>query len=220
MIDIPDKKNSYDFENSFYLTCSSGRIGKLIAHYELYKKVLQLPGVIIECGVFKGASFTRLAMFRDLFESSGTRKIIGFDTFTVFPESTYIEDKGKLASFIGEAGNKSISKEQLEQVLDNKQCGNMVELIEGDILETVPDYIDKHPELKVALLHLDVDIYEPSKCSLEYLWGRLVKGGILVLDDYGIFPGATKAIDDFFEDKEETPLKFPFSHAPSYIIKN
>lgn len=136
------------------------------------------------------------------------------------PESTYIEDKSKLASFIGEAGNKSISKEQLEQVLDNKQCGNMVELIEGDILETVPDYIDKHPELKVALLHLDVDIYEPSKCSLEYLWGRLVKGGILVLDDYGIFPGVTKAIDDFFEDKVETPLKFTFSHAPSYIIKN
>lgn len=220
MIDIPSKNKAYDFENSFYLTCSPSRVGKLIAHYELYKKALQLPGVIIECGVFKGASFTRLAMFRELFESSGTRKIIGFDTFNVFPESTYIEDKSKLASFIGEAGNKSISKEQLEQVLDNKQCGNMVELIEGDILETLPDYIDKHPELKVALLHLDVDIYEPSKCSLEYLYGRLVKGGILILDDYGIFPGATKAIDDFFADKVETPLKFPFSHAPSYIIKD
>ena len=220
MIDIPDKKMAYDFENGFYLTCSPGRVGKLIAHYELYKKALKLPGVIIECGVFKGASFTRLAIFRELFESSGTRKIIGFDTFNVFPESTYIEDKSKLASFIGEAGNKSISKEQLEQVLDNKQCGNMIELIEGDILETVPDYIDKHPELKIALLHLDVDIYEPSKCSLQYFYARLVKGGILILDDYGIFPGATKAIDDFFEDKVETPLKFPFSHAPSYIIKD
>jgi len=220
MIDIPDRSKTYEFENSFYLTCSSGRIGKLIAHYELYKMSLQLPGVIIECGVFKGASFTRLAMFRELFESSGVRKIIGFDTFDIFPDSSYREDKNKLASFIDEAGNKSISKKQLEDVLCSKQCSNMIELIEGDILKTVPDYIENHPELKIALLHLDVDIYEPSKCCLEYFYSRLVKGGILMLDDYGIFPGATKAIDDFFEGKTETILKFPFAHAPSYIIKN
>ena len=95
----------------------------------------------------------------------------------------------------------------------------MIELIEGDILNTVPDYIDNHPELKIALLHLDVDIYEPSKCYLRFFYSRLDKGGVLILDDYGIFPGATKAIDDLFKNKEESPLKLAYSHAPVYIIK-
>ena len=60
---------SFEYENGFYLTCSPSRIGKMLAHYELYKKTSQTPGAIVECGVFKGVSLTRFTMFRELFES-------------------------------------------------------------------------------------------------------------------------------------------------------
>ena len=48
MIDLPDKASSFEYENGFYLTCDPSRIGKLIAHYELYKKIIQIPGAIFK----------------------------------------------------------------------------------------------------------------------------------------------------------------------------
>ena len=76
-----DSEMCWDYENGFYLTSHPNRIGKLVAHYELYKKIVHLPGEILEFGVFKGASFIRLLTFRELLESTYSRKIIGFDAF-------------------------------------------------------------------------------------------------------------------------------------------
>ena len=89
MIDLPDFKKAFDYENNFYLSCDVARISKMIAHYELYKMVIGIPGSIVECGVFKGVSFTRFAVYRELFESSYSKKIIGFDTFHEFPETEF-----------------------------------------------------------------------------------------------------------------------------------
>ena len=76
MIEMPSSKKAFEYENGFYLTCESSRIGKLLAHYELYKLVKHLPGSLIECGVYKGASLARFAMFRHLYEKQYLRKII------------------------------------------------------------------------------------------------------------------------------------------------
>ncbi len=80
-----DKK--WEYENGFYLTSHKTRLAKLLAHYELYKMITNLPGHIVECGVYKGASLTRFANFRDSLESSYSRKIIGFDVFGKFSRS-------------------------------------------------------------------------------------------------------------------------------------
>lgn len=97
---------------------------------------------------------------------------------------------------------------------------NNYELIEGDITSSVPEYISKHPELKIALLHIDVDVYQPSKIILELLYNRLVKGGLVLFDDYGTVTGETRAIDEFFENNQDILIqKLPISHVPSYITK-
>jgi len=220
MITLPDFKKAFEFENNFYLSCDVARISKMIAHYELYKMVINIPGSIVECGVFKGASLTRFTMFRELFESPYSKKIIGFDTFHEFPETEFQDDKKVRESLINTAGGESISIEQLTDVLQRKDIFKNIELIEGDITSTVPEYIFSHPQLKVSLLNLDVDIYEPSVTILEHLYSRIVKGGVLVLDDYGTFPGETKAVDDFFKDQEISIRKFPYCTTPSYIIKD
>jgi hypothetical protein len=219
MITLPDPKNSYHYENAFYLTSQPARIAKLIAHYELYKLSIGVPGAIIECGVFKGASFIRFASFRHLFETSESRDLVAFDIFGKFPETSFDPDKKKLKEFIAAAGDESISKDQLLDVLQSKECERKVKLIEGDILETVPEFIEKHPELKISLLHIDVDIYDPSKCILEHLFPKLSLGGVLVLDDYSIFPGATKAVDEYFIERSEKVRKLPYCYAPHYLIK-
>jgi len=113
MFTPPDNKHAYDYENSFYLTCKPGRIGKLLAHYELYLIASEVAGVIAEFGVFKGPSFMRFAMFRSLFEHEETRSMLGFDIFGKFPETEYEDDKPALKKFIESAGDESIPQDQL-----------------------------------------------------------------------------------------------------------
>jgi hypothetical protein len=72
----------------------------------------------------------------------------------------------------------------------------------------------------ISLLNLDTDIYEPAVVILEHLWPRIVPGGILVLDDYAVFPGETKAVNDFFAGKNVAICKFPFASTPCYIVKS
>jgi hypothetical protein len=209
----------WDYENGYYLTSDVSRLGKAIAHYELYKLIHELPGSIVETGVFKGTSFIRWLTYRNLLENENSRKVIGFDIFDEFPEITFDKDKKYKDSFVHDAG-KSLAIENLNDVLKNKRFTNF-SLIKGDILETVPKYCEDNPHLKIALLHIDTDTYEPVEITLRLMWDKIVKGGIVILDDYGVWPGETQAVDEFFADKNITIKKLPISHdRPSYIIKN
>lgn len=219
MIELPDFSIPFDHENNFYLTCKPNRISKALAHYELYKKSLGLPGEIVECGVFKGVSLVRWAMFRELFEHARARKIIGFDTFGAFPEAGYEGDKEKLTNWLANAGNQSISRDQLYGVLDKKGIKEGIELVEGNILETLEAYLEKNPHLRISLLNLDTDIYEPAAAVLEALYPRIVPGGVLVLDDYGVFAGENMAVDEYFKGKNAVFEKFPFAMTPAFLVK-
>lgn len=219
MIELPKFDQAFEYENKFYLSCDNSRLSKILSHYEFFKMIKDLPGAIIDCGVFKGTSLVRFAGFRDLFGNIHSHKIIGFDTFEDFPETEFEEDKKFRERFIANAGGSSISKYQLEQVLDHKGVNQNIELVAGDINQTVPEYVKNNPSLKISLLNLDTDIYEPAVTILEHFYPRLVKGGVLLLDDYGEFPGETKAVDDYFSDKDVVIKKSPFAMTPCYIVK-
>ena len=213
-----DLSKEWDYENGVYLTCETNRIGKFINHYEIYKKILDLPGDILEFGVYKGASFVRLLSFRDLLECSGSRKVIGFDAFGKFPDQLKLEsDKEFVKEFENEGGD-GISKKEFQQLLERKGFQNF-SLIEGDILKTLPLYIKNNPSLKISILHIDVDVYEPTKIILENLWDKIVPDGILILDDYGIIEGETKAVDEFFASQHIHLHKPPYYNIPVYITK-
>ena len=213
-----DQSKKWDYENGFYLTCETNRIGKFLNHLEIYKKILDLPGDILEFGVYKGTSLVRLLSFRNLLESENSRKVFGFDIFGKFPDTLELESDREFVQRFENAGGYGISKSELEFHLKNKGIGNY-ELIEGDIMKTVPRYLANNPSKKIALLHIDVDVYEPTKMILENLWDKVVKGGIVMLDDYGTVEGETKAVDEFFADKNIAIHKPGFNHIPSYIIK-
>jgi len=219
MIELPDFAEAFAHENDFYLTCKCNRMSKALAHYELYKMSLGLPGHIVECGVFKGVSLVRWAMFRELFENAAARRIIGFDTFGEFPASGYPPDRAKLESWLSAAGNQSIAREQLLEVLAHKGITTGIELVKGDVRQTIPEYLERNPGLRISLLNLDTDIYEPAVVILEALYERIVPGGALLLDDYAVFPGENKAVEEFFAGRDVRISKLPFSMTPSYLIK-
>ena len=215
---MPDFAKNWEYENGFYLTCDNSRFGKFLAHYELFKMTKDVPGCIVECGVFKGASFVRFAGFRDLMGSADAHTLIGFDTFGAFPPSSLKEDEAHIRHWVENAGEQSISKEQLEEVLERKNVKN-VELVKGDVVQTIPQYLKNNPNLQISLLNLDTDIYDPAVTILENFWPRIVPGGVLILDDYSVFPGETKAVDDFFKGTDVQIQKFPFAATPHYIVK-
>jgi hypothetical protein len=219
MIKLPDFESKFEFENFFYWTCDAQRIGKLLAHFELFKMSNNVEGSIVECGVFKGASLIRFAVYRKLFSDPDKKKLIAFDTFSKFPESEIENEIEMRADFVKECGEESIADWQLMEILKYKDCDKNIELIAGDITETIPGFVTENPDLKISLLNLDVDLYEPTVTILENLYPKLQIGGVLILDDYNTFPGETKAVDDFFKDKKVTIKSFPYTETPHYIIK-
>lgn len=217
MITLPDFKKSFEYENNFYLSCHNSRIAKILAHYELFKKIKNIDGDIIECGVFKGASLIRFASFQDLFKFK--KRIIGFDNFGKFPQTKFKGDQALRKKFIKDAGEEGISKSQLMKVLEKKHLAKKIKLIKGDVTKTVPEFVKNNPKIKISLLNLDTDVYEPAVTILENLYPKIVKGGILLLDDYKYWSGETKAVNEYFKNKKIKIQKFEFSKTPHYIIK-
>ncbi len=207
----------WDYENGFYLTSHLTRLPKMLAHYELYKSITKLPGHIVECGVFKGASLIRFCTYREILESPYSRKVIGFDDFGKFSRQDNDNDQLFVERFESSAGD-GIPVDELKAVLSYKGFENY-ELIKGDVTNTIPDYVSSHPELKIALLHIDVDVYKPSVSILNHLFDRVVSGGLVVFDDFGTVAGETRAIDEFFLERDDIIEKLPISHIPSFIRK-
>ncbi len=216
-----NEKSRFEYENNFYLSCGPERLAKVLSHYELFKKSLSVPGDLIECGVFKGVSLSRWIKFREILSSKNEKKIIGFDTYSEFPETFFQGDIKSREQFIKSAGLESIGKDQLKSLLGKQGLDDNVSLVEGDIRKTIPEYLKLNPNCKISLLNIDVDIYESTKFALETLFPYVSTNGVIIFDDYGAFAGANKAIDEYLMkiDFKKGLQKFPFANNPSYIIK-
>ena len=198
--------NKWNQENLFYHTSDKSRIQKLVDHYEIYKKISKTKGDIIECGVFKGVSLIRFITFRDIDKSSKIKKVYGFDAFGNFPKLT--TDK------VHKKRDIDFAKYQ------DKKIGLGIKLIKGDVTKTIDQFINKKKNLKISLLHLDMDTYFPTKYSLNKLFKYIVKEGVILVDDYKHIKGATIAIDEFLKKNKKLKIeKLSKQSRPSFIIK-
>lgn len=214
---------SWKYENLFYLTSDKKRILKLLDHYEIYKKILKIKGDIIECGVFKGASLIRFLTFRDLLETKNKRKVIGFDAFGKFPHPKKNFKNNSADKIFAKRHDNNIGLgikiNLLKKYLKIKKITNY-KLIKGDILNTLPDYIRKNKNLKISLLHLDLDVYEPTRFVLESLYQYISKNGIILLDDYTHIKGATLAVNEFIKKNKLKVYRVSKYGRPYFIQKN
>lgn len=220
MISQFDESKNFMYENGFYLTSQPFRLGNILAHYELYKKILGLPGTVVELGVFKGGGIVQWSTFRELLENENSRAIVGFDMFGEFPQVDKVDsDKKFVEDWNDKFKDEFVSREDIYKSLELKKISN-VELVKGNIFETLPSYIKKHREMRISLLHIDTDVYEPCKLGLELLFDRVVPGGLIVFDDYSVIEGETVAVDEFFKDKKVKFHKLSLSHSkPVFMVK-
>jgi len=205
-------------------------IAYFLAKYEIFKQLLHVNGSIVECGVFAGGGIMTWLHCSSILEPyNHTRKIIGFDTFSGFPQ-IHESDKKTGTSEHLHVGGLSISdsaKQEIENILSihrrNSPLSHItkVELIEGDACETIPKYVDDNPHLLISMLYLDFDIYKPTKVALNALYKRVVKGGIVAFDELNCkqYPGETIAMLEEFDLQKVELKRLPFTTHMSYFIK-
>jgi hypothetical protein len=201
---------------------------KLLARYEIFKQQLNVNGSVLELGVHRGASLMAWAHFSAILEPVNyLRKIVGFDTFEGFPSINVKDSQGtsehlKVGGFFSE---ESADEDLLRAIglYDETRYLNhipKVELVKGDIMRTLPAYLDSNPHLIVSLLHLDADLYEPTKLALELLLPRMPKGAIIAFDELNmdLFPGETLAAMEAVGIPNLRLQRFPFATSLSYAI--
>lgn len=156
-----------------------------------------IEGAVVECGVWAGGMM--MAAARTLRESGdASRELFLFDTFAgmTSPTDADVTRAGTLAAETYEQSWTPAGVDAVRaNMLSTGYPGERIHLVEGDVLETIPA---EAPE-RIALLRLDTDWYESTKHELEHLVERVTPGGILILDDYGHWPGARRAVDEFLE---------------------
>lgn len=203
---------------------------RFLAHYELFRMTVDLPGDIVELGVYRGSSLMSWANFLELRNMGDRQKqVIGFDNFAGF--SSFDKKDGKVDKKIrkqlgGFDGGvfENILKDAIA-IFDKDRFipyKPRIILVKGNIEKTIPFFIKKNPGLRISLLHFDCDLYRPTKIALEALWSLVVPGGAVLFDEYGIRPweGESKAVDEYFEGKNITMRRLDWAPNPGgYIIK-
>lgn len=203
---------------------------RFLAHYELFRLTVDLPGDIIELGVYRGASLMSWANFLEIRNMGDRQKqVFGFDNFRgfgAFDSKDGRRDDGVCKTEGGfDGGAFEEILEDAIRIYDKDRFipyKPRVELIKGDVEETVPRFVEEHPGLRISLLHFDCDLYRPTKVGLECLWPRVVPGGVVLFDEYGIRPweGEPQAVDEYFQGRPVKIRRFDWAPNPGgYIIK-
>ena len=214
------EKNIWKWYNSMLLSQDIDRIRKLLVRYELFKKSLNVPGDIIECGVFKGVGLMYWLKLLKIYAPGEKKRVIGFDTFSKFSSQLKNFEKNSAKKYIKEANFKGIDYKKLLSLTKKNGFDNCV-LVKGEIKNTVKNFLEKNKGLRISLINIDFDTYSGTKAVLENLYNRVSRGGIIILDEYGKSGwGESDAVDEFFKKKKIKIQSVRYSSQPTaFIVK-
>jgi len=216
-----------EIPRAFPIFSSRQTIAALLERYEVFKLASQVHGSFVECGVAAGFGLMALAHFTTVFEPYNyTRRVVGFDTFAGFGEPDE-KDRTSGAEHMRQGGLAYDSLDTLRKAIalhdDNRPLSHLqkVTLVEGDVSATLPAYLEEHPEMVVALLHLDLDLYRPTRDVLTLLWERIPRGGVVVFDElnHPDYPGETTAVVDTLGLGSLELRRLPFAATSCFAVK-
>ena len=199
--------------------------GKLLARAILLDRVKDVPGDIIECGVFKGTGVVSFLKIKKYLCPNSHKKVIGFDFFDTdgLLKSLSNQDQEAMSAlfkdrgFEHEQGFVSYLKQSIESFGFQE---HEFELVQGDISKTIKEYISDKPGLKISLLYIDLDIEKPTYDVLCATWDRMSKGGMIVFDEYAYHCWSESiGVDRFFKDKNVVVRSLNFMGPTAYVIK-
>lgn len=212
----------YDSYNEFILSSDEKLFAKLASKLKFCELTLNIPGNIVELGVFKGSGVMAWLKANALL-SKNQKHIYGFDIFNSdklvssidTSDSNLMSDLFKKRNF-----NPNGYSDVLIEIAKNAGFDNL-SLVVGNVLETIPIFLEKNPGFRASIINFDLDTYKPTIFCLEKLWDRLVKGGILIFDEYAINEWTeSDAVDEFLVKKNLKLISTPYFAPSAYLIKN
>lgn len=197
----PEIQTVIEHARPFTMT-SPDRLASLCLAVE-YVVANNIPGAFVECGVWKGGSSMAAAWTYSRLQREDV-KLFLFDTFAGMSEpgeqDVSLRSKKSAKQLLANSSRKAevwayASLDEVRQNLESTDypIGN-IHFVEGMVEDTIPR---EAPE-QISILRLDTDWYESTWHELKHLFPRLSKNGVLIIDDYGDWAGARKAVDDYF----------------------
>ena len=113
---MKSKNDTWDIYNKFLVSEDISRLRKILIRYDLFRKTLNVPGDIVECGVFKGVGLFQWLKLLEIYSSNSNKRVIGFDMFTNFPKNIEDYEKKSAENYIKDANFKGISIKSLENI--------------------------------------------------------------------------------------------------------
>jgi hypothetical protein len=216
----------FDCFNSFILSDDRRVFNKLVARTLLYNEVKDVPGDIVECGVFKGTGLYTFLKLKNIYNPNSSKKVIGFDFFNTDKLIESIKgttDKETMETlFKGRNFNHEDSFKDLlrDKLLLDGFAENDFDLIAGDISLTSKEFAQNNPGAKISLLYIDLDIEEPTYNALTNLWDNITKGGLIVFDEYGYHKWTESlGVDRFLKEKNLEIKSLNYACPTAYIKK-
>lgn len=200
------------------------QLSDLLAMDRLYQKAVGVPGVFMEFGVLHGRHLAALTALRGIYEPyNSLRRIIGFDTFTGFPDISPVDEVSPSA-VVGRFATEADFPQHLREVLAahelDEPLGHIQRtlVVEGDVRETLPRYLADNPETVIAMAYFDLDLYESTRETLRTIIPYLAKGSILAFDEFTHpkWPGETVALREVL-DLSQTRLRHLPGREPPVI---
>ena len=207
------------------LFLTSKNLSRILFFYEIYRKIVNTHGIIVEFGVRWGQTLSIMSALRGILEPFNRhRKIVGFDTFGGFKGMS--KEDGSLCQC--QDGSFSVTpgyEDYLDKIMLMQEKLNPMshlkryELVKGDAVVTIPEYLKKHPETIISLAIFDFDIYAPTKAALEAVKPHLCKGSILVFDELcdDILPGETIALKETLGLNNVRVQRLPLTSRVSFL---
>lgn len=205
-------------------------LARFMVQYELFKKISDIKGSIVECGVYQGGGVMAWAKISETLEPYNfLRKIYGFDTFEGFPSISSADLTGREAvAKVGHLKPETDVFEELKSCISDLEETRLlkhqekVTLIKGDATITIPEFLKANQHVLVALLYLDFDIYEPTLLAIKEFLPRMPKGSIIAFDELHDpkWPGETRALLEALNINQYKLESFPFEPHISWITVN
>jgi len=190
----------------------------------LYRQILEVQGIVIEFGCRWGQNISLFSAMRGIYEPfNRLRKVVGFDTFEGFP-GTSQKDGERMVK-----GGYSVTRDYelyLEKIMDFQEKESPLshikkyEIVKGDAVKCIKEYLEKNPETVISLAYFDLDIYDPTRECLLAIKDRLTRGSVIGFDEVNdhVTPGETLAIKEVFGLGRYAIRRFPYNARTSYIV--
>lgn len=185
-----------------------------INNLKIAEKAKDVTGDIVECGVWRGGMIAGIA------ELLGSKsKYFLYDSFEGLPDAKEIDGASALDWQSNSEGEHYHDNCKAEINFANEamtKTGVDFQLIKGWFDDTVPF----HKHEKISLLRLDADWYDSTIVCLKHFFPKVVQGGIVIIDDYYVWDGCTKAVHDYLSEIKSNCRIYQLDNKVAYIIKN